>query len=39
MLHNSKQKELSRLVARYRRLGYTKTEAIEKAYYAYTMKL
>lgn len=39
MLHNSKQRQLRSLVARYLRLGYTKEEAVFKANYAYSMRL
>jgi len=39
MLHNSKQKELQSLVARYLRLGYNREEAVFKANYAYSMRL
>ena len=39
MTHNRKQAELKRLVKRYIRLGYSKSEAIYKARYAYSMRL
>ena len=38
MTHNTKNRELTRLVKRYMRLGYSKKEAIFKASYAYTMR-
>jgi hypothetical protein len=38
MTHNTKERELDKLVKRYIALGYSKKEAIFKAQYAYSMR-